>query len=108
VVYGCIWIGDEIANLILPSIWILVTRILLSEGGGDTVRKTFGIALILISLAGFSQLFADGNNCITDVVRPSYLAFLVFCAPEINAGTAASALALLSGGLLLIKGRRKK
>lgn len=70
------------------------------------MRKTFGIALILISLAGFSQLF--GNNCNTELLLPRYLAFMVLCAPEINAGSAASALALLSGGLLLIKGRRKK
>jgi hypothetical protein len=73
------------------------------------MRKTFGIALMLISVAGFSQLHAD--NCETSLWIPKYLAFLVFnpCGvPEINAGTAASALALLSGGLLLIKGRRKK
>jgi hypothetical protein len=72
------------------------------------MRKIFGVSLILISVAGFSQLFGD---CTTSLLRPSYLAFLQFnpCGvPEINAGTAASALALLSGGLLLIKGRRKK
>jgi hypothetical protein len=49
--------------------------------------KLFGIALMFVGVAGFAQAVAT--------------------VPEIDPGSAGSALALLSGALLVIRGRRK-
>ena len=49
--------------------------------------KLFGIALMFVGVAGFAQAVA--------------------AVPEIDPGSAGSALALLSGALLVIRGRRK-
>lgn len=50
--------------------------------------KTVGMIMMLLSVAGFA--LAD-----------------IGVVPEINAGSATSALALLSGSLLVIRGRKK-
>lgn len=50
--------------------------------------KAAGMFLILVGVAGFAA---------ADIVA----------APEINAGSASSALALLSGAILVIRGRKK-
>jgi hypothetical protein len=50
--------------------------------------KTVGMIMMLLSVAGLA---------LADIVA----------APEINAGSATSALALLSGALLVIRGRKK-
>ncbi len=50
--------------------------------------KLLGIALMFVAVAGFAQA--------------------VVGAPEIDPGSAGSALALLSGALLVIRGGRKK
>ncbi len=52
--------------------------------------KLLGMAFLLIGVAGFAGAGTPNP------------------APEINAGTAGSALALLVGGLLVLRGRRKK
>jgi hypothetical protein len=54
---------------------------------GD-LMKLFGIALMFVAVAGFAQA--------------------IVAAPEIDPGSAGSALALLSGALLVIRGGRKK
>jgi hypothetical protein len=55
--------------------------------GGDFM-KLLGIALMFVAVAGFAQA--------------------VVGVPEIDPGSAGSALALLSGALLVIRGSRKK
>jgi hypothetical protein len=57
--------------------------------GGVTVLKAVGMLLILVGVSGFA--FAD----------------IVVSAPEIGAGSASSALALISGAILVIRGRKK-
>jgi hypothetical protein len=52
------------------------------------VTKTVGMMLILLGLSGFAVAAVLG-------------------APEIDPGSASSALALLTGALLVIRGRRK-
>jgi hypothetical protein len=54
------------------------------------MRKTLGMMLLLIGSCGLA------------------LAIEGYGAPEIDAGSAGSALALLSGALLIIRGRRAK
>ena len=51
--------------------------------------KVAGMLLILVGVSSFA--FAD----------------IVVAAPEISAGTASSALALVSGAILVIRGRKK-
>jgi uncharacterized protein (TIGR03382 family) len=60
------------------------------------LRKTFGTILILISVAGL----AVGQVCVFGQVCGAV--------PEIDGGSAASAIGLLSGALLLIRRRVKK
>jgi hypothetical protein len=55
---------------------------------GEKMLKAAGMFLILVGVAGFAA---------ADIVA----------APEINAGSASSALALLSGAILVIRGRKK-
>lgn len=50
--------------------------------------RVLGIALVMTSVAGFA--FGGGN------------------APEINASAAPAAIGLLTGGLLILRGRKKK
>jgi hypothetical protein len=55
---------------------------------GETMLKAVGMLLILVGVSGFA--LAD-----------------IGAAPEISAGSASSALALLSGAILVIRGRKK-
>ncbi len=50
-----------------------------------------------MKLIGMALLFAGVSS----------FAFAIYPVPEVNAGSAGSALALLSGALLMIRGRKK-
>jgi hypothetical protein len=54
----------------------------------ETLMRVLGIAIVMASAAGFA--FAGG------------------VAPEIDAGSGAAAIGLLAGGLLILRGRKKK
>ena len=54
----------------------------------ETLMRALGMALVMSSVAGFA--FAGTN------------------APEIDAASGAAAIGLLAGGLLILRGRKKK
>ena len=57
--------------------------------------RIFGTMLLLVGLAGFATATYPGVNPLAS-------------APEIDPGSATTALALVSGGMMVIHGRRKK
>jgi LPXTG-motif cell wall-anchored protein len=58
--------------------------------GGETMTRLIGLSMLLMGAAGYA--FAGA----------------VITVPEIDASSAVGALALLSGGLLVLRSRRRK
>ena len=70
------------------------------------IRFTFGAGLVLAALSGIA--LAQVPNVGPTAVRSPDVGPTAVRSPEIDAGTALSAMTLLSGGILMLTDRRRK
>jgi hypothetical protein len=82
----------------------------------NAMVKKFGLAILLVAVAGVASATPAGYSCTTEYIkgRPYQVCEFtpsrknVVAAPEIDAASAATGLTLMIGGLAVLRGRRSK